>query len=151
MLKVFSMGALRLKMKKKKKTVKKNGRPFIKIDAAMCDKAESLAAQGLNMEQIASVLGMCKSTLHEKKARFSDFSDTIKKGRAKGIGNMTNALFTKGMAGDTTAMIFYLKNRDPENWEDVQKRHYYGKNKESLFPTEYKVTVVHTNKIKKED
>jgi len=132
----------------KKKIVKKRGRPPIKIDAAMCDKAESLAAQGLNMEQIASVLGMAERTLYKKQASFEHFMHAIKKGKSKGIANMTNALFTKGMAGDTTAMIFYLKNRDPENWEDVQKRHFYGKDKESLYPKEYKIEVVHTDKHK---
>lgn len=135
----------------KKKIVKKRGRPRIDIDDAMCKKAEKLATQGLTMVQIASVLGMGESTLHEKKARFLDFSEAIKKGKAKGIASITNSLFNKALSGSETSMIFYLKNRDPENWEDVQKRHYYGKDKESLFPAEYKVTVVHTDKIKKED
>ena len=135
----------------KKGKVKKRGRPPIKIDDAMCKKAESLAAQGLTMVQIASVLGMGRATLFEKQAKFSDFSDSIGKGRTKGIAAITNSLFNKALAGSEKSIIFYLKNRDPENWEDVQKRHYYGKDKESLFPTEYKVTVVHTDKIKKED
>lgn len=105
----------------KKKTVNKVGRPPIKIDDAMCEKAESLASQGLTMKQITYVLGMGTRTLYEKQAEFPQFSHTIKKGQSKGIANMTNALFTKGMAGHVLAMIFYLKNRDPENWEDVQK------------------------------
>ena len=123
--------------------IKKRGRPPIKIDYAMCVEAETLAGQGLTMKQIASALGMGRSTLYDKQA---EFSDTIKKGKAKGIAAITNALFTKALAGNVLAMIFYLKNRDPENWADIEKRHFYAKDKEALYPTEYKVTYVHTDK-----
>lgn len=134
----------------KKKIVNKGGKPPFKIDSAMCDKTEILAAQGLTMEQIASVLGMGQTTLYKNKKNNTNFAKAIKKGQSKGLANVTNALFTQAMGGNITAMIFYLKNRDPENWEDVQKRHYFGKGNEALFPKEYKIKVVHTDKIKKE-
>ena len=57
---------------------------------------------------------------------YSDFSDAIKNGKAKGIAKVTNKLFEKANDGDNTSMIFYLKNRDPDNWEDVQKRRITG-------------------------
>jgi len=132
----------------KKKTVKKRGRPPILIDGAICEKAEAFAAQGLTMTQIAIVLGMGRATLFEKQAEFLDFSDAIKKGRTKGIAAITNSLFNKALSGNEKLIMFYLKNRDPENWEDVQKRHYYGTDKDALFPKEYKIYVVHTDKPK---
>ena len=102
--------------KKKPNQLKKIGRPQIVIDEDLCKKAETLAAQGLIMEQIANVLGMSETTLYDKKDKFSEFSQAIKRGKDKGIATVTSALFTKARAGDNTAMIFYLKNR--AGWQD---------------------------------
>jgi len=81
-------------------------------------KVESLAAQGLTKEQIARCLGIGRSTLFDKQKKDPDFLDAIKRGQAKGIGTITNALFQSAKNGNITAQIFFLKNRDPENWRD---------------------------------
>ena len=65
---------------------------------------------------IANVLGMSETTLYDKKGKFSEFSQAIKRGKDKGIASITSALFTKARNGDNTAMIFYLKNR--AGWQD---------------------------------
>ena len=98
-------------MKQKNKKIAKGGRPAVIVDEALCKQAETLAAQGLTMIQIANVLGISETTLYDKKSKFSEFSEAIKKGKDKGIATVTSALFTKARAGDNTAMIFYLKNR----------------------------------------
>lgn len=108
------------------------GRPPFEITEDICRKAETLAAQGLTKEQIARSLGISYQTLNEKTKEFAEFSEAIKNGQAKGIATITNALFTKAKSGDTTSMIFYLKNRDPANWEDVQKREMYSKGNNNL-------------------
>jgi hypothetical protein len=46
--------------------------------------------------------------------------DAIKKGRAEGLNQVTNALFEKATQGNVTAMIYYLKVRDRENWGENQ-------------------------------
>ena len=46
-----------------------------------------------------------------------DFLDAIKKGEARGIGDVTNALFENAtVKKDNVAIIFYLKNR--AGWVD---------------------------------
>ena len=97
---------------------KKLGRPAIEIDQGVIEKAEKLAAQGLTLNQISSVLGFHTSTLCEKQNDFPELKEAIKRGRAKGIGIVTNALFEKAKGGDNISMIFYLKNRDRDNWND---------------------------------
>ena len=47
-----------------------------------------------------------------------DFEDAIKRGKAKGIAQVTNSLFTSATDGNVTAQIFYLKNQDPKTWKD---------------------------------
>lgn len=102
------------------------GRPRFEITPEVCKKAESLAAQGLAEYQIAAVLGISQETLIKKKQGYSEFSDAIKNGKAKGIAKVTNKLFEKANDGDNVAMIFYLKNRDPENWKDRQDVNHGG-------------------------
>lgn len=81
-------------------------------------KIESLAAQGLTQEQIAHVIDLHPNTLSSKKKEVPELAEAIKKGRAKGVATITNSLFTKAKSGDNVSMIFFLKNRDPENWKD---------------------------------
>ena len=98
------------------------GRPQIKITKKICEKAEKLSAKGLTMSQIASVLNMGESTLYEKQVQYPEFSESIKRGRNKGIEQITNTLFQKAVEGDNTSMIFYLKN--VAGWKDkVETQH----------------------------
>ena len=90
-------------------------------------KVESLAAQGLTKKQIAYSLGIGESTLYEKQKTNPEFLEAIKKGQAKGIGTITNALFQSGKGGNVTAQIFYLKNRQPDKWSDRRQHEHTGK------------------------
>ena len=84
----------------------------------MCKQAEELAARGLNRDQIADVLGFHRATLFEKQKEYPDFYDAIKRGCSKGVDKVANALYEGAMGGNTTAQIFYLKNRAPKDWQD---------------------------------
>jgi hypothetical protein len=94
------------------------GRPKIKITEEILEEVEQLAAQGLTQEQIADSLGWHRDTLYAKKRAYSEFSDAIKRGKAKGLKVITNNLFDQSGKGNVAATIFYLKNRDPDNWKD---------------------------------
>ena len=89
-------------------------------------QAESLAAQGLTMEQIASVIGIGERTLYEKQEENPQLAQAIKRGRHKGVATIANALFNKAKGGDNTAMIFYLKNRAPGEWRDRREHELSG-------------------------
>ena len=91
------------------------------------NKVESLAAQGLTKKQIAYCLDIGESTLYDKQKRDPEFLEAIKKGQAKGIGTITNALFQSGKGGNVTAQIFYLKNRQPDKWSDRRQHEHTGK------------------------
>jgi len=81
-------------------------------------KVEAFAAQGLTVDQIADCLDCCTSTLYNRMGSEVEVLEAIKRGRAKGVATMTNALFQSGKGGNITAQIFYLKNRSPEDWRD---------------------------------
>ena len=92
------------------------GRPKWIPDADICARASEMASRGLTVSQIADCLGVSESTLYNKQEEYLEFMDAIKRGRSKGMNEITNALFEKAVNGDNTAMIFYLKTRDRENW-----------------------------------
>lgn len=99
------------------------GRPKgLEVTPETLKQVEKLAAQGLTKEQIARTMGVCYNTLNERQKEYPEFLEAIKSGQSKGLAKITNKLFQKASEGDNTAMIFYLKNRDPNNWEDVHKR-----------------------------
>jgi len=95
-----------------------------KVDDEVLETLERLASQGLSNDQIADVLGISRATFYNTKNANLDFLDTLKRGKSKGIDEITNALFEKAKKGDTTSMIFYLKNRDSENWRDRHDVHH---------------------------
>jgi hypothetical protein len=63
-------------------------------------------------------LGVSWSTIDRNRKRSAEFEETIKRGKAKGLAQVTNSLFTSATDGNVTAQIFYLKNQDAKTWKD---------------------------------
>lgn len=128
-----------------------------KIDYWLTDEGlamiEDWARAGLTLEDIAHNCGVHPSTLKDWKKNKSDISDALKKGKVADI-IVKNALHkravgyecvevkeTYGTSGvliervvtakhvppDTTAAIFWLKNREPDVWRDRQEQIVSGK------------------------
>lgn len=91
-------------------------RPSWTPDAKICKRAKNMAARGLTVAQIADCLGVCEATIYSKQKEFPEFLEAIKRGRSSGMDEVTSALYEKAINGDNTAIIFYLKHRDRENW-----------------------------------
>ena len=76
------------------------------------------ASFGLTRRQIAAAMGWCTATLYNKIKKDVAVLDAIKEGEAEGIKKVANALFDNALSGNTTAQIFFLKNRAPDEWKD---------------------------------
>ena len=83
---------------------------------------EGWARDGLTELQIAKNLGISKTTLENYKREHVDFLTALKRGKEVVDYEVENALLKKALMGDTTAMIFWLKNRRPDKWKD-RKEH----------------------------
>jgi transposase-like protein len=79
------------------------------------------ARDGLTDEQIAHNMGISTTTLYEWKKKYAEIADTLKKTKEVVDRKVENALFKKAIEGDTTAMIFWLKNRRPNDWRDKRE------------------------------
>ncbi len=63
-------------------------------------------------------MGFGRTKLYRLKDNKADIKDALKRGRAKGLSIVANALYQNALSGNVTAQIFYLKNRSPEEWQD---------------------------------
>ena len=101
---------------------------------------EGWARDGLTKEQIAHNIGIGRTTLFEWEQKESNIANALKKGREVADYEVENALFKRALgytyeektfedgvlkkvvikevAPDTTAQIFWLKNRKKEQWRD---------------------------------
>ena len=96
------------------------GRPAWIPTDSVCQEAREMASNGLTVAQISDCLGISESTLYAKQADYKEFMEAIKRGRAEGLHKVSHALFEKATQGNVTAMIYYLKVRDRENWGENQ-------------------------------
>lgn len=107
-------------------------------------KLEGWARDGLTDEQIANNIGIKRQSLYDWKKKYPDISDALKKGKEVVDRAVENALLKKALGykytevtrelvdsemfvtkevvkevqPDTTAQIFWLKNRRPDLWRD---------------------------------
>lgn len=118
-------------------------------------KVESVAAMGGTNEQIATILGISPSSLKNIRRRQKTIDKAIKRGKDKADFQVVRALYHKAVGysftdlkekkidvpGDTIAMIFWLKNRQPETWRDRTQLEHSGSIKTGDKLT---IRVVHT-------
>ena len=101
---------------------------------------EGWARDGLTDEQIAKNIGINRTTLYDWKKKEVNIADALKKGKEVIDFEVENALLKRALGyeyeeetyengiltkkvkkqvpPDTTAQIFWLKNRKPNNWKD---------------------------------
>ena len=90
------------------------------ITKDLMEQVERLASRGLSQKQVCEALGISESWWHEKKPIFPELLESYKRGAALGLADVSNALYESAMSGTPVAQIFYLKNRAPNEWADVQ-------------------------------
>lgn len=107
-------------------------------------RLEAWARDGLTDEQIAKNMGIATQTLYDWKKKHPEISEALKKGKEVVDVEVENALLKRALGyeydevkekyeygrlvertvtrkevvPDTTAQIFWLKNRKPEKWRD---------------------------------
>ncbi len=112
-------------------------KPKIQIDLK---QVESLAANGLTDEQIASALGISRTTLANRKRENEQFVQAIKRGKAKGIALVTNKLMESIKGGNMTGMIFFLKTQ--AGWKETNVQEHTGANGTALQPPVFNIVGV---------
>lgn len=76
------------------------------------------ARNGLTNEQIASNMSIGITTLWEWRKKSPKIANALKIGKDEADIQVENALYKAALEGNTTAMIFWLKNRRSKEWRD---------------------------------
>ncbi|WP_331477041.1 helix-turn-helix domain-containing protein [Blautia sp.] len=87
---------------------------------------EGWARDGLIDEQISERIGINPATLYDWKKKYPKISEALKKGKEVVDYRVENALLDNAINGDTTAQIFWLKNRRPDKWRDKRDVEHSG-------------------------
>ena len=98
----------------------KRGPKAREISKELLGRVEQLATRGLSQKQVCDVLGFSETWWHAKKQEISELGEFYKKGQAKGLAEVSNALYEQALSGSTGAAYFFLKNRDPDRWSDIK-------------------------------
>lgn len=129
-------------MKTKRRKGKAGGRPT-DYRAEFAEQGHNYALLGATDAEMADFFGVAESTLNLWKQKHPKFSESIKKGKAAADGKVAASLFKRALGfrvpavkifqkdgetfehefqeyhpPDTTAQIFWLKNRQAKNWRD---------------------------------
>lgn len=124
------------------------------------EKAFTLAEKGCTDLEIIEGLGIGKNTFYNYLKKHEDFQDGIKKARENPVSEVEASLFkkavgydvtevteyknkegtvekvvtkTKHIPGDVAAMIFFLTNKAPEKWANLQRTQLKADNKPMEF------------------
>lgn len=116
-------------------------------------KAFKLCLLGATDEQLADFFDVCVSTVNAWKKEHPEFLASIKEGKADADANVANSLYKRALGyshdavkivanattkeehivpyiehypPDTTACIFWLKNRQKVNWRDKTEQEHSG-------------------------
>ena len=117
------------------------------------DYIEDRLAYGITETELIKRLGVSRSVYYKWKNTKKEFRDAIERGKNGQVELVENQLLkkimgytveeteelqdehgtvlnrkvkTKYINPDTTSMIFWLKNRDPDNWKDRVEQHNTG-------------------------
>jgi hypothetical protein len=96
------------------------GRPAFEPTAAERKQVEALSGYGLPIEQIGALV---RDGIHIDTLR-AHFSSELVSGKSKANAQVGKTLFSKVMAGDTTAAIWWSKTQ--MRWAETQKHELTG-------------------------
>ena len=114
----------------------KRGPKAREISKELLGRVEKLATRGLSQKQVCDALGFSETWWHAKKQEKTELDECYKRGQAKGLAEVSNAIFEQALNGSTGAACFYLKNRDPDRWSDVKSVNALQINVEKMTDTQ---------------
>lgn len=90
---------------------------------------EEWAGQGKRLADVASKMGIGRSTLFRWRERSEAIRDALKKGDDNAVETAEQTLFDLAIGGNIAALIFYLKNKRPNKWRDKRDTEITGDGK----------------------
>lgn len=102
------------------------GRPT-KYKDEYAELARNYCLLGATDPDLQRFFEVSRATINQWKKQFPAFADALNAGKEVADMRVAKALFDKAIGGDTTAMIFWLKNRQKHAWRDRHEIDHSGK------------------------
>jgi len=128
--------AKRTTKKPAEKATYRGGRPTAYKPEYAKEAFEYCSIFGASDKMLAEKFKVSESTLNLWKLKHKEFSEALKRGKDEfDTQNVEQSLLKRAMGytlggkhypADTTACIFWLKNRQPERWRDKQELEHSG-------------------------
>lgn len=99
-------------------------------DPTYCERAIEFLKDGYSIGALAGELGVARSSIFKWMQDHPEFSDAIKTGQAASQlwWEKRNRDFSLTGEGNATAIVFGLKNRARDDWQDITKQEVSGPN-----------------------
>lgn len=91
------------------------------------EQAKNYCLLGATDADLAGFFGVTERTIINWRKSHPDFDDACESGKARADALVARSLYNNACAGDTTACIFWLKNRQPQAWRDRHDINHSGK------------------------
>jgi hypothetical protein len=95
------------------------GRPS-KYSEDYLNECIEFMGQGFSLTAFAGHIGVSRDTIYEWERAIPEFSDAVKKARAKRVTCLEGQLLGMENGPSITARIFALKNACPDEWREKQ-------------------------------
>lgn len=96
------------------------GRPT-KYKAEFNERVYGACLLGATNEDLAKVLDVSVATVKNWLNSEPEFLASVKRGREEADEKVVQSLYNTALEGNTTAQIFWLKNRQKRQWRDKQE------------------------------
>ncbi len=82
---------------------------------------EGYTRDGITRENLCEILGISRKTLIGLEKNYADIRLALSRGKETVDYAVENALLRNALQGDTTAQMFWLRNRKPAQWRDLKE------------------------------
>lgn len=98
-----------------------------KFKPEFVELARNYCLLGATDVELARFFGTTDRTIRTWKQQHPEFAEVLDQAKEAPDANVVGALYRNALAGNVTAQIFWLKNRQPAKWRDKVDHEHAGK------------------------
>ncbi|QQK04772.1 terminase [Burkholderia anthina] len=98
-----------------------------KFKPEFVELARNYCLLGATDVELARFFGTTDRTIRTWKQQHPEFAEALEQAKEVADAQVVGALYTNALAGNVTAQIFWLKNRQPAKWRDKIDHEHAGK------------------------
>ncbi|AOJ31413.1 hypothetical protein [Burkholderia metallica] len=98
-----------------------------KFKPEFVELARNYCLLGATDVELARFFGTTDRTIRTWKQQHPEFGEVLDQAKEVPDANVVGALYRNALAGNVTAQIFWLKNRQPAKWRDKVDHEHAGK------------------------